>query len=78
MMDHTETTGDLDTIDGVLVAPVDERGMWHALSELREAMRGLSQRGRARTSFLATVDDEGRLVPGHLATALVMGYRIEE
>ncbi|MGH2712275.1 MAG: hypothetical protein ACRDH9_13885 [Actinomycetota bacterium] len=64
---------------GILMAPVNGRGTWAALKELRAALRALRPDGSPQVLFVDALDDQGRAVnlqdPG--AAALVLGYSLK-
>lgn len=63
---------------GILMAPVNGKGTWGALKELRAALRDLRPRGSAHVLFIDALDDGGKAVDLHdrRVAALVVGYRI--
>jgi len=63
---------------GILMAPVNGRGTWAALKELRAALRGLGRNGSAKVLFVDALDGEGKAVSlqDPAAAALVLGYTL--
>jgi hypothetical protein len=63
---------------GILMAPVNGRGTWAALKELRAALRDLGPNGSAKVLFVDALDDRGRAVSlqDAGAAALVLGYSL--
>lgn len=63
---------------GILMAPVNGRGTWAALKELRAALRKLRPEATPKVIFVDALDEDGKAVdvqdPG--VAALVLGYRI--
>lgn len=63
---------------GIVMAPVNGKGTWAALKELRAALRNLRPDGSAHVLFVDALDGEGKAVslqdPG--VAALVLGYRL--
>ncbi|MGH9197246.1 MAG: hypothetical protein ACRD1T_16095 [Acidimicrobiia bacterium] len=62
---------------GVLMAPVNGRGTWAALKELRAALRSLRPGRSGKVLFVDALDGEGKAVALHDpgVAALVLGYR---
>jgi hypothetical protein len=63
---------------GILMAPVNGKGTWGALQELRAALRDLRAQGSARVLFIDALDDGGKAVDlrDRRVAALVLGYTI--
>ncbi len=63
---------------GILMAPVNGRGTWAALKELRAGLRNLRPHGSAKVLFVDALNDQGKAVslqdPG--VVALVLGYSL--
>jgi hypothetical protein len=65
--------------DGLVLAPIPERGPWAALGALRSAMRSLRRFGLTpHVSYVYALSREGRIVParGSDAVVIVMAYRL--
>jgi hypothetical protein len=65
--------------DGLMLAPVAERGPWAALRALRAAMRDLRRLGLSPVvSYVYAISREGRIVAGRDpgAAVFVLGYRL--
>jgi hypothetical protein len=64
---------------GIIMAPVNGRGTWAALKELRTALRKLRPDGSARVIFIDALDGDGKAVnlrePG--VAAIVLGYSVQ-
>lgn len=81
MAELPEEREDLDATEpefGILMAPVNGRGTWAALKELRATLRNLLPGGSARVVFVDALDGEGKAVELHDpgVAALVLGYRL--
>lgn len=65
---------------GVLMAPVNGKGTWAALKELRASLRKLGSNGSARVIFVDALDGKGKAVELHdsAAVAIVLGYRLDQ
>jgi len=61
---------------GILMAPVNGRGTWAALKELRATLRNLRSGGSVRVLFVDALDGDGKAVELHDpgVAALVLGY----
>ena len=67
-------------VDGILLAPIGERGVWGALRSVHQAMASLRENGSSpRTAFVVAMSSDGQIVPGRAADAsvFVVGYRLE-
>lgn len=65
--------------DGMVLAPILERGPWAALGALRAAMCSLRRYGLTpHVSYVYALSREGRIVParGSEAAVIVMAYRL--
>jgi hypothetical protein len=62
---------------GILTAPVNGKGTWGALKQLRAALRDLRSDGTAQVIFVDALDADGRAVSieDSGVAALVLGYR---
>lgn len=63
---------------GIVMAPVNGKGTWAALKELRAALRDLRPDGSAQVVFVDALDGEGKAVSLHDpgVAALVLGYTL--
>lgn len=68
------TTTQAVPADGLLLASIEEGGIWAAIRALRSGMRRMAA---PEAAFLAAISDEGRMVAQHdpEASVLVLGYR---
>lgn len=64
---------------GILMAPVDARGTWAALKELRAALRALRPEGAANLLFIDALGKDGKAcnLQDPNVTALVIGYSLK-
>jgi hypothetical protein len=65
--------------DGLVLAPVTERGPWAALRALRTAMRDLRRLGLSpMVSYVYAISREGRIVAGRDpgAAVFLLAYRL--
>ncbi len=64
---------------GILMAPVNGRGTWAALKELRAALRALRPAGSPQVLFVDALDKDGKAVAVQDAgvAALVLGYSLK-
>lgn len=66
--------------DGLVLAPILERGPWPALRALRTAMQELRRLGLSPVvSYVYAISREGRIVAGRdpAAAVFVLAYRLE-
>jgi pyrimidine operon attenuation protein/uracil phosphoribosyltransferase len=77
-MPHARTAPITREADGLVLAPVDEGGAWHAVRELRSAMQELRVDDRTpRAQFLVALDRGGRMLPARdpQVAVLILGFR---
>jgi hypothetical protein len=79
MPEHFEQeSGSFEPGFGILMAPVNGKGTWSALKELRKGLSDLRPQGSPKVLFVDALDGEGKAVSlqDSGVVALVLGYTL--